>query len=309
MKILVLGGAGFIGSHIVEGLISQGHQVRVLDRASRSILDGVETINVDISDVMALSEALVGIDTVIHLISTSVPSTSNKDPISDVQGNLINTLKLLDVMRQMDVRRIIYFSSGGTVYGVPSEVPIKEIHPTNPICSYGIVKLTIEKYLHMYTELYGIDATILRPSNPYGPGQGHMGVQGFIGTCIHSALTNSKLTIWGDGSVIRDYLFISDMVSATLATLNLPHSGIYNISSGIGYSLNEVIKIVEEKTKKRIVTDYKVKRDFDVQEIILDNQQAKSKLNWSPSISLKTGIEKTINAIVTKTNRKEKTDA
>jgi len=309
VKILVLGGAGFIGTHIVDGLISQGHQVRVLDRASRSIIDGVETINVDISDVMALSEALVGIDAVIHLISTSVPSTSNKDPISDVQGNLINTLKLLDVMRQMDVKRIIYFSSGGTVYGVPIEVPIKETHPTNPICSYGIVKLTIEKYLHMYTELYGMDTTILRPSNPYGPGQGHMGVQGFIGTCIHSALTNSKLTIWGDGSVIRDYLFISDMVAATLATVNLPHSGIYNISSGVGYSLNEVIKIVEEKTKKRIITDYKVKRDFDVQEMILDNQKAKSKLNWSPSISLKIGIEKTIDNILTKTNRIEKTDA
>lgn len=298
MKILVLGGSGFIGMHIVDGLLAEGHKLTVFDRASIIYKGAVEYIHADIGDVMALSEALIGVDIVVHLISTSVPSTSNKDPISDVNGNLINTLKLLDVMHQTDVKKIIYFSSGGTVYGLPNQVPMTEEHTTNPICSYGVVKLAIEKYLHMYAELYGFTSTILRPSNPYGPGQKHMGVQGFIGTCINNALNNTKLTIWGDGSVIRDYIYISDVVNATKLAVQNMQSGAFNISSGEGYSLNEIISYVEESTQKTIQTEYKSKRNFDIPTMVLDNQKAGTTFEWKPAVDIKKGIDITVQAMI-----------
>lgn len=302
MNILVLGGSGFIGAHIVDGLLTEGHKLRVYDRTPLVYKSGVDTVQADLGDVMALSEALIGIDVVLHLISTSVPSTSNKDPISDVNGNLVNTLKLLDVMRQTDVNKIIYFSSGGTVYGHPQQVPMTELHPTNPICSYGIVKLAIEKYLNMYSELYGFVSTILRPSNPYGPGQKHMGVQGFIGTCISSALNNTRLSIWGDGSIIRDYIFISDVVNATNSAIRDMQSGTFNISSSNGYSLNEIISYVEKYTQKTIDTEYKTKRDFDISTMILDNHKMFKSFKWKPTVDIEEGINKTVDAFL-KTDR------
>ena len=177
MKVLVLGGSGFIGSALVGGLLNQGHQVRVFDRNIEAVRQQFPDINdvvhADFVDVMSLTEAMSGVDMIFHLISTSVPSTSNKNPVHDIESNLVNTVKLLELMRNADVKRIVYLSSGGTVYGTPKSLPITENHPTNPTCSYGIVKLAIEKYLLMYAELYQLDATILRPSNPYGPGQTH----------------------------------------------------------------------------------------------------------------------------------------
>lgn len=298
LKILVLGGAGFIGSHIVDCLKREGHFLRVLDRQPHQLdLTNVEFVTADISDVLAISEALVGMDAIIHLVSTSVPSTSNKDPISDVNGNLINTIKILELMRQSDVKRMIYFSSGGTVYGLPKLTPMSEHHPTEPICSYGIVKLAIEKYLQMYAKLYGFTTTILRPSNPYGPGQRHIGVQGFIGTCISNGLKNQPVTIWGDGSVIRDYLYIQDVALATLAALNAEKTGIYNISSGQGYNLNQVAEYVERALETKIELIYKQKRDFDVPEMVLANDKAEQELGWKPLINLEMGIYKTVQAL------------
>lgn len=295
----MLGGSGFIGAHIVQGLLSEGHQVTVLDRNNNQPSKGkVVYIQTDFNDVMALSEALIGVDVVIHLISTSVPSTSNNDPVSDVNGNLINTLRLLELMKQSNVNRLIYFSSGGTVYGHPVTSPMDEKHPTNPICSYGIVKLAIEKYILMYAELYGFKSTILRPSNPYGPGQKHMGVQGFIGTCISNILDNKKLTIWGDGSVVRDYIYITDLVALTIAVIKKSTTGVYNVSTGIGYSLNEIINFVQEITSKKIDIEYKTKRNFDIAEMILDNSSASAEFNWHARVDIKKGLACTVDDLL-----------
>jgi len=296
--ILVLGGSGFIGSHIVHALTQGGHDVRIFDRSHKNNFHGsVEFYSSDFSDSMALNEALIGVDIVIHMISTSVPSTSNKDPISDVNGNLINTLRLLDAMRQSDVKRIIYFSSGGTVYGHPEVIPIPESHTSNPVCSYGIVKLAIEKYLLMYQELYGFQCTILRPSNPYGIGQMHNGIQGFIGTCIHSALKKTTLTLWGDGSVVRDYIYISDVVAATLMILNKNLSGIYNVGSGKGHSLLQIIEAVQDITGQNIDIEFKAKRSFDIPEMILDTDKIYRSCGWKPIIDITTGIQNTVRSI------------
>jgi UDP-glucose 4-epimerase len=193
-------------------------------------------------------------------------------------------------MRKNNVKNIIYFSSGGTVYGHPNTEIMDETHTNAPVCSYGIVKLAIEKYLYMYSNLYGLKSCVLRPSNPYGSGQKRMGVQGFIGTCINHALNGTTLNVWGDGSVIRDYIHVSDVVSATLSAVNNMPSSIYNISSAVGYSLNDIIKIVEEVTDKKINVEYKAGRDFDIPKMILNNQKAINELGWVPRVNIQQGV-------------------
>jgi len=197
MRILVLGGTGFIGSHIVDALIDNGYLVRVIDRTLKHInrerSDLVEYIQADYSDRFVLLDALAGIDIVLHFVSSTIPSSSNMDPIADIQTNLVSSVGLLQAMQQSRVKRIIYFSSGGTVYGNPVKLPISEEHQTQPICSYGITKLAIEKYLYLFQELYGFRPVVLRLSNPYGPRQGHMGTQGVIGTFLRQALDGKMI--------------------------------------------------------------------------------------------------------------------
>jgi UDP-glucose 4-epimerase len=298
MKVLVLGGSGFIGSALVGELLNQGHQVKVFDRNIEAVRqkfpDISEAVQADFTDVMSLTEAMSGVDIIFHLISTSVPATSNKNPIHDIESNLVNTVKLLELMRNADVKRIVYLSSGGTVYGVPQSLPITEKHPTNPTCSYGIVKLAIEKYLHMYAELYQLDVTILRPSNPYGLGQTHKGVQGFIGTCIDRINAGQPVTVWGDGSVVRDYVYIDDVISACIVAMTAEQTGPVNISSGVGYSLNQIIDMIEQHKGEKIEVVYQQKRSFDIPEVILDNQYAKSTLGWIPLTSIEQGLEHTL---------------
>lgn len=298
MKVLVLGGSGFIGSALVGGLLSQGHQVKVFDRNVEAVRQQFPDINdvvqADFVDVMSLTEAMSGVDIIFHLISTSVPATSNKNPVHDIESNLVNTVKLLELMRNADVKRIVYLSSGGTVYGTPKSLPITENHPTNPTCSYGIVKLAIEKYLLMYSELYQLDATILRPSNPYGPGQTHKGVQGFIGTCIDKINAGQPIIVWGDGSVVRDYVYIDDVVSACLAVMKGQQIGPFNISSGAGYSLNQIINMIENYKGEQIKVVYQSKRSFDIPEVILDNQLAKKSLGWVPQTQIEQGLSLTL---------------
>lgn len=151
-----------------------------------------------------IREALEGIDVVFHLASTTLPKTSNDDPGYDVRSNVVDTIQLLEACVDAGVRKVIFASSGGTVYGVPERLPIKEDHPTNPISSYGIVKLTIEKYLGLFHYLYGLDYAALRISNPYGPYQDPAGQQGAISVFLHRILSGQPIAIWGDGEIVRE---------------------------------------------------------------------------------------------------------
>ena len=181
MKILIIGGSGFIGSHVVDKLLTSGHSVRVFDRQPeryRAALAGVDYCFGDFADRMALVEALSGVDAVYHLLSTTVPGTADLDPKTDVQDNLVGTINLLDSMQRLGLSRILFLSSGGTVYGVPDAIPIPETHALRPINSYGIVKASIEHYLEVYRRTRGFSPIIIRASNPFGPRQAHSGVAG-----------------------------------------------------------------------------------------------------------------------------------
>jgi UDP-glucose 4-epimerase len=293
MKVLVLGGTGFIGSHVVDHLLAAGHEVRVFDRSPerfREPLKQVEYCLGRFDDTFLVAEALDGIDVVCHLISTTVPGTSNLDPVSDVQSNLVSTLQLLEQMRKKDLRRILFLSSGGTVYGNPETSPISEEHPLNPISSYGVVKVAIEKYLYMYQQLYGFKPIVLRPSNPYGSRQGHAGVQGLIGTLLAKMLVGEVFEIWGDGSIIRDYIHVNDLARLCVTVLKDETCGVFNVGSGEGYSIHEIIALIRKMANEELQITYREGRSFDVKEVVLDISRAGAQFGWEPEISLADGI-------------------
>ena len=293
MHILVIGGNGFIGSHLVDVLLASGHKVRVFDRMAekyRPPLEGVEYQLASFNDTAALSEALEGIDVVYHLVSTTVPATSNRDPVADIESNLINTVKLLQLMQQQGIKRIIFLSSGGTVYGIPTTPVVSEDHALRPICSYGIVKVAIENYLHMFHQLYGIDYLCLRVSNPYGPRQGHLGVQGVIGTFLGKIKEGSEIQIWGDGSIIRDYIYVTDLASICAKAASFSKSGTFNVGSGVGTSLLDIVDVLSELNQADITPQFLPQRGYDVPKIVLNIERAKDAFGWSPSVKLSQGM-------------------
>lgn len=294
MKVLVLGGNGFIGSNLVERLVAEGHRVRIYDRSpSRLNVLGqkVEHQNGNFNDITSISQALHDIDIVFHLISGSIPSTSNLSPADDARDNLVDTIGLLECMRKIGITRIVYMSSGGTIYGNSNKDLINEEHSLNPNCSYGIVKLAVEKYLMMYQRLYDFEPVILRVSNPYGPWQSKVGIHGLIGTLLSKAISNERVEIWGDGEVVRDYIHIKDVIEACINVMGSKSTGIFNIGSGVGHSVNEVLKMVEEVTQSKLDVKYSKRRDLDVKKVVLDISNAKKALNWAPKIAIKDGIK------------------
>lgn len=295
MIALVLGGNGFIGSRLVARLLASGHRVRVFDRAPYSnASNSVEYFSGDFATHSDFTNVLDGCDIVFHLISTSLPSVSNDDPIADVQGNLVSTLRLLGQMKRLGIKRLVFPSSGGTVYGQAQYLPIDESHPTQPIVSYGATKLAIEKFLSIYRDSFGLRPVCLRISNPYGPGFRANAPQGAIGAFLRKALNDQPIDLWGTGEIRRDYLYIEDLIDALIATITYDGDNhVFNISTGIGTSLLEVIDLVQLATGKNIAIRYHKSRTFDVQTNILSSQLARTELGWEPATPLIQGIERT----------------
>ncbi len=297
MKAVVFGGNGFIGSHLVDSLLEEGWQVTVFDRVMeryRAPLPGVEYTLGELGNKGLLGTVLRGVDVVFHLVSTTVPQSSNESPAFDIQSNLVETIGLLDACVTCGVRKVIFFSSGGTVYGVPRSMPVGEDHPTDPISSYGIVKLAIEKYLHLYYQLHNLPYTILRPSNPFGARQNPSGQQGAVAVFLGRVAQDQPIVVWGNGEVVRDYIDIRDLVrAAILAAETSTKSQIFNIGRGQGTSLNNLIDIIRSVVDKPVIAMHMPARPFDVPAIILDNSRAQSELKWKPQITLEDGIAKT----------------
>lgn len=300
MHILIFGGAGFIGSTIVDLLLGEGHTLRIFERPRvqpyRRFKDNesVEWIAGDLLSNRDVSDAVQGVDAILHLVSTTLPKNSNDDPIYDVQSNVVASLHILNAMAVHKVRNIVFISSGGTVYGNPLYLPIDEKHPTNPEVSYGITKLAIEKYLHMYERLHGIRAITLRVANPYGERQRIETAQGAVGVFLHHAIKGIPIEIWGDGSVVRDYIHVSDVATAFVKALNYTGGQrLFNVGSGAGTSLNELIGELEVALSRTIERRYLPGRPFDVPVSVLCNNLARSELHWTPLVSMPEGIART----------------
>jgi UDP-glucose 4-epimerase len=295
MNVLVIGGNGFIGSHLVDFLLEKGHKVRVFDMTHerhRAPLENVDYRLSTLDNSSDLYESMLGIDIIYHLASASVPSTSGIDSISDIQKDLIPTLKMLNLVVKRRITRFVYFSSGGAVYGNPKTVPISEGHPLNPISSYGIIKAATESYLGLYQRMHGLCPLILRPSNPYGPRQGHFLAQGVISTFLRKLKMGENLMILGDGCATKDYIYITDMVKVCGELSFTNATGEYNIGSGTGTSINDLIKKIQRITKIKPSLTYKDSQSYDVGNFVLDISKMEKVLGKQISTSLDVGIEK-----------------
>lgn len=298
-RILVTGGAGFIGAHLVDRLVASGHQVRVLDRIPVDVRPAwlaspqIDYLMGDFSDHSFLDAALKDVDVVYHLVSTTIPATSNIDPVFDVQSNLVGTLSLLQIALAAGVKKIIFVSSGGTVYGKPKSLPIKETDPTDPICSYGITKLAIEKYLAMFSELHGLDFLVFRLANPFGERQ-RPGAQGVIAAFMQRVADGKPIEIWGDGSVVRDYIYIRDVIDVLVSGISYDgKSHVFNLGSGLGRSLNEIIDALRAVTGRAVESTYKSGRPLDVPKSVLDISLIKQEFGWQPSLDFQGDLSKT----------------
>lgn len=300
MQAVVVGASGFIGSHLVDSLLAAGYRVKALARHLPGLISPVAQANpaltlspLSMADGLALQEAMEGAELVFHLASGSLPQSSNRDPQADVQVNLLGALKVFEAARQAQVQRLVMVSSGGTVYGVPQQVPIAEGHPTEPTCSYGISKLAIEKYVALYRQLHGLDGLVLRVANPYGERQRLDATQGVVPVFLGKALRGEPLQIWGDGSTVRDFLHISDVVTALLAAAHYQgEERLFNVGSGEGLSLNQLVELLRAELQRPLAVEYLPARGFDVPTNVLCIERARRCLGWNPKVTVSEGLHR-----------------
>lgn len=257
--------------------------------------NAVEVVEGDFARSDEVFSAIVDANIIIDLVHTTVPGSSMNDPAYDIVSNVVSTVSWLRRLPQTKVTKIIYFSSGGTVYGVPQTIPIDENHPTNPISSYGITKLAIEKYIMMYCSIAEIDYCLLRPSNVYGPGQRLHSGQGLVGIMVERVLRGEPLEVWGTGKVQRDYLYVDDLVDATMALMTAAsRHKVFNVSSGKSYSVLEIITMIGNQLGFTPEISFRPARDFDVPISLLDSSRLMTETGWRPKVALETGITRTI---------------
>jgi len=296
MKVAILGASSFIGTHLARRLISDGAEVSsFVRRKNVNRLDIGTQIEFDFRDVSSFAGILRSFDVIVHLVSSSNPASSRLDARNDIQNNLVGSVELLKALEGAVATRLVFASSGGAVYGIPHSVPISESHSTEPVSPYGVSKLAIEKLIHISRLEHGLDYGILRISNPYGPLQLNKNGQGLVPTVIDRAISGNNLTIWGDGSNTRDYIFIEDLVEAFVKTIY--YSGdirLFNIGSGVGSSVLEIVSQVGQLMNTEIGVEFLPARKSDPPENILDVTLAKDELGWVAETTHKDGLEKTI---------------
>lgn len=298
MKILVTGGAGFIGSHVVKLLLNQNHEVTVLDNLSNSKEDVIDKRAVfhkaDLNDQEVLEKILPNHNAVIHMASLIEVGESVTHPVEFTQNNILGTVKLLEAMRKTNVKKII-FSSSACVYGNPKTTPINEDDPLekqeNP---YGLTKVTMEQFCMLYHNLYNFDVTILRYFNPYGPGESHTPETHAIPNLIKAALENKPIPLYWKGKQVRDFIYIDDLAYAHTLPLNLSGLHIYNVGTQTGSKVIEVVKKIFDILGYEVPIEDKGERKGDVQTLVASYEKIKSELDWEPKTNLDEGLRKTI---------------
>lgn len=302
-RCLVLGANGFIGSHIVDALASRGHFVRCFDRYKSNTINfeqsegrNIERYHGDFLSTMSLEKALEDIEYVLHFISTTNPIISEKEPRLDIETNIKCSVELFDLCVKKKVRRIVFASTGGAIYGEHPEIegPLSEDVATRPFSPYAIGKLTIENYLRFFGRKYGLDHLILRISNPYGPRQNTLSGQGVIATFLEHAKNDTPITVYGDGSMIRDYVYIEDVVKATCTIFDKEkkHS-VYNIGSGVGHTILEVASAIEAVTGKNLQKVFVKSPTSFVKNVVLDTKRLETEFHVQCDTTLETGIQNT----------------
>jgi UDP-glucose 4-epimerase len=298
MRCLLIGGAGFLGQSITHVLSKKGvDEILVLDLPDRegavSTIPNVDFIAGNYLDLEKNDAVFADVDSVVYLATDSHPQASMVDIERDALNNINPAIRMMESCRFHGVSNIVFASSGGTIYGDSEGVPLTEAHPKAPICAYGVVKLAIENYLQLYSSQFGLRTYSLRISNAYGPGQLQGAVIGSIANFLKKIVRGEPLEVWGDGNIVRDYIYIADIVDGFARCILNSASiqpGDYNIGSGKGYSLNQVIDIICEVTGLSVEVSYSAGRDFDVQSIVLDSSKMTQASNWFARTELREGI-------------------
>jgi UDP-glucose 4-epimerase len=297
-SILVLGGTGFIGTKLAGYFCKAGHMVYSLARNPHDTYVGSGSycgIEGNINNSRLIEPLLEQCPVIIHAASDSVPGDTVRAPLCEAYNNLLPTIALIEALQRFENRHIIFISSGGAVYGNPEKNPAPESAHCNPISYHGACKLSLESFLFSFTHQTQNRVTVLRPSNIYGPGQQATKGFGLIRAVLSSIINESEFTIWGDGSITKDYLYIDDFVLACDKILNSSGRGKYsryNVGYGKGYSINEICLISEEVTGRRLKKTYKDARIIDPYEIILDTGKIRAETGWHPEIDIKEGISR-----------------
>ncbi len=296
MRVMVTGGGGFIGSHIVDSLIENGHSVFVVDNLSEGNTDNLNSharlfdVNINDSDGLQRAFAEAKPDVVSHNAAQVSVRNSMADPIHDAEVNIIGSLNVLQCAAKNDVERII-FASTSVVYAKPIHLPMDETHPLRPESVYGVSKLSVENFIRLYTDAYGIRHKIFRYGNVYGPRQNPHGEAGVVAIFTGQFLRGEQPTIFGDGTKTRDYIYISDIVAANIAALDAAGDNeTYNIARGIGVSDYEIFDAVGAACDSSMQPKYAPVRPGEPQHISLDPAKAMQSLSWQPRVSLPDGV-------------------
>lgn len=302
MKILLLGAAGFIGTNLAIELSKKvKDEITLVDRNAeyfKPILKinfkNVHILESDFTVDMDFDSILKGQDVVFHLVSTTVPTTSNQHISKELMSNVVFSANLFEACIRCGVKKVVFISSGGTVYGKEVDCPLKEKTATNPISSYGVQKVTIEKLLYLYGYMYGLDYRIIRLANPYGPYQRPNGILGAVTTFTYKALRDEEIVVYGDGSVVRDFVYIDDAIRAIMKIVegdNKHHT--FNIGCGYGTSIKKLLVTIENALEKKLNVSYVEARKVDVPVNYLDISRYEKYYGALNPISLDEGIKKT----------------
>lgn len=299
MKLLVTGGAGFIGSHIVDALIEKGHDVVVLDDLSsgsvKNLPRKIRFIKLDVRSnnvcTLFLEEQF---DAVFHLAAQMDVRKSVADPRFDASVNIIGGLNILECCAKHDVKKIIFASTGGAIYGEQDYFPADEKHPLRPLSPYGVAKLSYEHYMFYYKEVYGIDYVSLRFANIYGPRQNPHGEAGVVAIFTTKFLNGEQPVINGDGKQTRDYVYVGDIVDANLKALDYSETGIFNLGTGSETDVNTLFRNLRELTGAECDEKHGPAKKGEQQRSVLDYSHAKNILGWIPKISLEQGLKETV---------------
>jgi UDP-glucose 4-epimerase len=300
MKVLVTGGAGFIGSHVVDALIQEGHAVAVVDDLSTGKQHNVDARThfylVDLRDADALTQVFDAEqpEVIFHQAAKADVRESMEKPVLYADVNILGSLNLLEQARRTGAKKFIYASTGGAVYGEPEELPVTEDHPVNPLDPYGASKHHVEHYLYLYNANFHLPFTVLRYPNVYGPRQNPFGEAGVIAIFAYKMLRGERPTINGSGEKERDFVYVGDVARANLLAMHKGDNEIFNIGSGHGINIKTVYEKLKEIIKTASDPHYGPDKPGEVNKIYLDSTKAQKELGWEPEVSLEDGLRKTV---------------
>ena len=298
MKILVSGGAGFIASHVSEALLAEGHEVHILDDLSsgrrENIPDGAVFHEMDIRSREASTCMLEhGFEAFVHHAAQMDVRKSVADPPFDAAVNILGLLNIMEAGRRAGLRKVVFASTGGAIYGEPDYVPQDEEHAARPLSPYGVAKLCSERYLDYYRNQYGVSFVALRYGNVYGPRQNPHGEAGVIAIFAERMLRGERPVIYGDGMQTRDYVYAGDVVQANLKALRYEGSGVFNVGTGVETSVNDLFEALRDRMAPGLACRREENRPGEQRRSVLSFDRAREELGWTPRVDLAQGLEKT----------------